>query len=182
MKMLNVLSAALLLAAGIALAADAPVEEATPERGGFGTVTIETDPEGSSVFLDGEELGKTPVKNKRFRSGRFDLLVIDQSGRQDLELVNTRFNVWPDSNNVFSGKTRMPFGNIEITTKPAKCGVMVDGEMVDNTDGGTLTVRNLREGDHLVEARCGRGRDSLVRIVGEETLKLMLDATTGKRR
>jgi len=181
MKLLRIISAALLLTWGLSFAAD-EVEEAVPERGGFGTVTVETDPEGSSVFLDGEDLGKTPVVKRKFKSGRFNLLVIDQSGRQDLELVNTRFNVWPDSNNVFSGKTRLPFGNLQITTKPAKCGIMVDGEMVDNTDGGALTVRNLREGDHLVEARCGRGRDTLVRVVGEETIKITIDATKGKSK
>ena len=159
-----------------------------PERGGTGHVTIRTDPQGSKVFLDGEELGKTPIENLEFRTGRFDLIIIEEGRRQQIELVNQRFNVWPDKNgkqdqrNVFEKKTRMPWGNLELTTTPGKCQVMIDGELADRTDGGTLTMPNIREGDHLIEIKCGGATaDTLVRIIGEETLKVHLKAG-GKRR
>ena len=53
-------------------------EEAIPERGGEGTVNIILKPAGSTVYLDGEEIGKSPIKNLKFRSGRHDLTVLDQ--------------------------------------------------------------------------------------------------------
>ena len=186
MKSLKILTALLACAAFAAFAGDDDFE--VPERGETGHVTIKTDPQGSKVYLDGEELGKTPIVNREFPTGRFDLIIIEEGRRQQIELVNQRFNVWPDKNgkqdqrNVFEQKTRMPWGNLELTTTPGKCQVMIDGELADRTDGGTLTMRNIREGDHLIEIKCGGATaDTLVRIIGEETLKVHLKAG-GKRR
>lgn len=142
-----------------------------PPRGGEGTVVVKTDPPGSIVYLGGEELGKTPLETK-FRSGRHDLLVIDQGQ----ELVSTRFNVWPDSVNAYKTETVMPFGHVQVTTVPSKCDIYVDGDLADGTDGSYLTIRNLDEGSHTVKAVCGRkSKEVLVEVKGEETLKLTID-------
>ena len=188
MKSLKILTALLACAAFAAFAGDDDFE--VPERGETGHVTIKTDPQGSKVYLDGEELGKTPIVNREFPTGRFDLVIIDdENAKQAQQLVNMRFNVWPDKNgkqdprNVYETKTRMPWGNLELTTTPGKCQVMIDGDLADRTDGGTLTLHNIREGDHLIEINCGGGmvKDSLVRIVGEETIKVHLNAKRGKK-
>ncbi len=183
MKTIRLMTALVACSVFALFAGDDEIPE-VPERGGMGTVTIKTDPEGSMAYLDGQELGKTPIIKKPFKTGRFDLIIIERGRRQDIELVNTRFNVWPDKENVFETKTRMPWGNIELTTTPGKCQVMIDGEHADKTEGAALTLRNLREGDHMIEINCGRGlrADSLVRIIGEETIKVHLDATKKKRR
>jgi hypothetical protein len=144
-----------------------------PPLGGTGTVVINTDPPGSKVFLDGEEIGKTPL-TKKFRSGRWTLIVMDQ----EHQLVKTRMNVWPDSVNTFDSDTKMPYGNIQITTKPGKCDIYVDGEWAEGTDGSYLTIRNLDAGDHLIKATCGRlSKDTIVTVPNEETLELFLDVT-----
>lgn len=159
----------LVLCTSIATFAEEP-----PPRGQMGKVTIMTDPPGSQVFLGGEEIGKTPIVEKDFPSGRHTLVIIDQG----YELVNQRFNVWPNKVNEFGGKTTIPKGHLKVSTKPAKCIIYVDGDQADMTDGAALTVRNLDAGDHMVRAECGRrSAEMLVTIKGEETSEIMLDAT-----
>lgn len=152
------------------VAADEP-----PPRGGVGKVTIVTDPPNSQVFLGGEDLGKSPITGREFKSGRHTLVVIDQG----FELINERFNVWPNKLNTFDGKTVIPKGHIRITTNPPKCIVYIDGEHSDQTNGAALTVRNLDAGDHLVRVECSnrKSAEKMVKIEGEETLELLLDAT-----
>ncbi len=160
-----------LLILSLSLAAFA---EEPPPRGQMGKVTIITDPPGSQVFLGGEELGKSPIIERDFPSGRHTLIVVDQG----YELVNQRFNVWPNKVNEFGGKTTIPKGHLKITTKPAKCIIYVDGDNADKTDGAPLTVRNLDAGDHMVRAECGRkSAEMLVTVKGEETTEVLLDAT-----
>lgn len=149
-----------------------------PPRGQMGRVHITTNPPGSIVYLGGEELGKTPV-DKEVPSGRQDLVITDQGQ----ELVNIRFNVWPGKVNEYTTKTVMPFGTIEVTTKPPRCDIYLDGELADGTDGGPLTIHSVDAGDHMVEAVCGRKRaEEMVHVVGEATVELHLDATKKKKR
>src|SRR5690554_963767 len=149
-----------------------------PPRGGTGKVTIITDPPNSQVFLGGEELGKSPIIEREFKSGRHTLIVIDQ----DYELVNTRFNVWPNKLNTYDAKTVIPKGNIRVTTTPSKCIIYVDGDQSDQTDGSALTIRNLDAGDHLVRAECSnrKSAEMLVNVEGETTKEIHLDAS-GKK-
>ncbi len=151
-----------------------------PPRNGMGKVTIITEPANSDVYLGGELLGKSPITARSFKSGRHTLVIVDQGH----ELVNQRFNVWPDSNNVYEAKTVIPKGHIEITTTPSKCQIFIDGEMADRTDGAALTIKNLDAGDHVVRAECGGGRNAeeLVTVRGEEVSKINIDATKKKRK
>ncbi len=148
-------------------------EEFAP-RGKTGTVTIITDPPNSFVFLDGDSLGKSPIIKRSFRTGPLKLIVIDQGK----ELINTRFNVWPNKENKFEGTTTMPHGTIKITTNPNKCWITLDGERADRTDGGPLTLNSVDAGDHQVGAECpGRKTyEVLVKVEGEKAVELYLDA------
>ncbi|NLB64097.1 MAG: PEGA domain-containing protein [Fibrobacter sp.] len=143
-----------------------------PPRGKTGYITVETDPANSDVYLAGDFLGKSPIKKKQVPSGRHNLIIIDQG----YELVNERFNVWPDKDNVFEGKTVIPKGHIKITTNPPKCHIYVDGDQADFTDGAALEVRNLDAGDHVVKAVCGRrSKEALVNVKGEEVSEVHID-------
>ncbi|MGL1936372.1 MAG: PEGA domain-containing protein [Fibrobacterales bacterium] len=166
MKLFTILTT-LLLTLGTLFA-----EEMTfPERGSEGTIIITSDPRGSVVYLDAEELGKTPVEMP-FRSGRFDLVIMDQ----EIELVNTRFSVWPDSINTYNATTKIPIGKIELKTKPGKCKVWLDGERAGSTQGGTLTMHNLDAGTHLVRIKCGsKSKEELIEVTGEETIKVTMN-------
>lgn len=160
----------------------AVADEDPPPRGKPATITIITNPPNSEVYLGGELLGKSPIENLSFKSGRHTLVVIDQG----YELVNQRVNIWPgnDKRNTFDFGTKIPKGNIRVSTKPGKCIIYVDGENSDKTDGAPLTVRNLDAGDHVVRAECSnrKSAEALVTVKGEETVEIELDATAGKKR
>jgi hypothetical protein len=165
-----------LLTANLSWSQDA--EEAIPNRGGQGTVSVILEPPGSEVYLDGESLGKAPIENKSFRSGRFDLIVIDQGK----ELIKTRFNVWPDSNNVYNGKTVMPFGNVIIKAPEGqKCEIQLDGDYAAMSQGGNITLNKIRAGSHLIGIKCGKGplRTAVVDVLGEQTVNV--DLTGGSK-
>jgi len=170
------LPAALMLALSINTFAQDDDDDLAP-RGDFGTITINTDPPNSDVFLDGESLGKSPITKKRFRSGPLRLIVQDQGK----ELINTRFNVWPNKDNVYEGKTVMPHGAIKITTNPASCRILLDGEIADRTEGGELTLNSVDAGDHTIAAEgCGKLFEILIPVRGEQTTEIYLDVKTRK--
>jgi hypothetical protein len=146
-------------------------------RNGTGTITIITDPPNSDVFLDGENLGKSPIMNRKFRSGPLKLIIMDQNK----ELINTKFNVWPGKENKYEGKTVMPLGTIKVTTTPDRCRVLLDGEIADRTDGGPLTLNSVEAGDHTVGAEgCGKSFEILIPVRGEQTTEVHLNVKTQK--
>ena len=157
-------------------------EEDPPPRGKSAIVNIITEPPNSDVFLGGEPLGKSPIKDKEVKSGRQTLVVIDQG----FELVNKRVNIWPgnDSRNNFDFSTKIPKGHIKVTTNPTRCLIFVDGEQSDKTDGAELVIHNLDAGDHVVRAQCNnrRSAEALVKVKGEETVDVFLDASTGSKK
>lgn len=143
-----------------------------PPRGKTAYITVVTDPPNSDVYLGGEHLGKSPIKKMKVKSGRQTLVVLDQG----YELVNERFNVWPDSNNVYQGKTVIPKGHVSITTVPSRCRIQIDGDEADHTDGAALVVRNLDAGDHVITAICGRRtKQAMVTIEGEKTAQVTIN-------
>jgi len=173
---LTTLSAILMLFLSISVFADDDDDFAP--RGGTGTITIITNPPNSDVFLDGDSLGKSPITKRKFRSGPLRLVVIDQGK----ELINTRFNVWPNKENTFEGSTTMPSGTIVVTTNPSKCRVLLNGEMADRTDGGPLTLNSVDAGDHTIGAECPGKKtyEVLIKVKGEQTTEVFLDAVKRK--
>jgi len=147
-------------------------------RGGTGTITIITNPPNSNVFLDGDSLGKSPITKRKFRSGPLRLIVIDQGK----ELINTRFNVWPNKENIFEGTTVMPQGTIKVTTNPSKCRILLNGEIADRTDGGPLTLNSVEAGDHTIGAECPGKKtyEVLIKVKGEQITEIFLDAVKRK--
>lgn len=176
---MNIFRLALPAALSLALSinAFAQDDDDLAPRGGMGTITITTDPPNSDVFLDGESLGKSPITKRKFRSGPLRLIVQDQGK----ELINTRFNVWPNKDNVYEGKTVMPQGKVKITTNPASCRILMDGEIADRTEGGELMLNSVDAGDHTIGADgCGKYFEILIPVRGEQTTEVRLDVKTRK--
>jgi len=171
------LPAVLMLVFSISVFAQDDDEKLAP-RGGTATVTIITDPPNSDVYLDGQHLGKSPIIKRKFHTGPLKLIVQDQNK----DLVNTRFNVWPNKENVYDAKTVMPIGRIKVTTNPPKCNIYLDGEIADRTEGSELTINSVDAGDHTLGAECG-GKlkfEILIPVQGEQLTEVHLDVQKKK--
>jgi hypothetical protein len=160
MKISSILTKSLtsLLAIGLLTTATfAQDEERIPDRGKKGTVTIITKPEGAKVYLDGDSIGITPIENLEFKSGRHPIKIYDVTGKY--EVVNSKFNVWPDSNNVYNSDVLTPQGSIKVVTK-GNCKVFLDTDdnWAGNTEGGSLKINSVASGDHKVMIKCGGGK------------------------
>ena len=164
------------------LVSAAVADDDPPPRGKAAVVSIITNPPNSDVYLGGELLGKSPIENLSVKSGRQTLVVIDQG----YELINQRVNVWPgnDKRNIFDFGTKIPKGNVKVTTIPGKCLIFVDGDQSDKTDGAALTIHNLDAGDHVIRAECSnrKSAETLVTVKGEETVEVTLDASGKKKK
>jgi len=172
------LPAILMLALSVSVFAQDDDEKLAP-RGGTGTVTITTDPPNSDVYLDGEYLGKSPIIERKFRTGPLKLIVQDQNK----DLVNVRFNVWPNKKNVYEAKTVMPIGRIKVTTVPSKCNIYLDDEIADRTEGSELTINTVDAGDHTIGAECGKlFHKILIPVKGEQLTEVHIDAQKKKSK
>ncbi|GHV15516.1 hypothetical protein AGMMS49938_13940 [Fibrobacterales bacterium] len=153
-----------------------------PQRNKPAFITVITDPPNSDVFLDGEDLGKSPVSKKAVMSGAFRKLIILDQGK---ELVNVKVHVWPgdDKRNVIEDiKTVMPAGVIVVTTNPSKCRVTLNHDDADRTDGGPLTLNSVDAGSHVVGAYgCGGKTEILAEVKGEQTTEIYLDVKNPKK-
>ncbi len=143
-----------------------------PPRGQKGRVTIKTVPAKAIVYLDGDELGMSPIEDLEFRSGRFDLTIMLRGE----ELYNKRVNVWPGKTLLVDETLTMPYGTVIITTKPSKAQVYMDGSFIMKTEGGPLTINNIEAGNHTIRAKIGRrkSRSQEVTINGEDTVHVNL--------
>jgi hypothetical protein len=141
-----------------------------PPRGKTGFIEVKTMPPKAMVYLDGEELGLSPIEKRSFRSGRFDFTVI-LNGE---ELIKERVNIWPDRTTSINKELVLPYGSVFLTTKPGYTTVYIDGEEVGKTTGGPLTINNVSAGTHIlkVSARKKGSREVEVTVQGEDTVKV----------
>jgi hypothetical protein len=140
-----------------------------PPRGGEGFVYVETTPSNALVYLDGDELGRTPTDTIKFRSGRFDFTVMYKGE----ELINERVNIWPGKITRLIKTLTMPYGTVVITTNPSSANIQVDGADVGRTEGGPLTINNVAAGTHILKIyRKGwRSSEVEISIEGEDTVR-----------
>jgi PEGA domain/Double zinc ribbon len=126
------------------------------------SVAIQTDPGGSRVLIDGEEVGRTnefgSLLTPRLRTGEHTLSVTHDghdAWRQDFKIALTDFS---KSLNVKLNPTKY---RLTINTSPAGSEVLIDGSPAGNTseDSGTLETAPLAPGAHTVLVRADGYRD-----------------------
>lgn len=140
-----------------------------PPRGEHGFVTITTTPAKATVYLGGNELGKTPLENVKVESGRHDLTIMLQGE----ELVSERVNIWPNQTTTLDRKLVLPYGSLHLKTIPAKIKVNINGESVGETTSAPFIVNKLETGTHLLKLTGkGKTKEMEVQIQGEDTTYL----------
>lgn len=141
-----------------------------PERGGEGELEIITRPSGGEVYFADEYRGKSPLIVK-VPSGRNDLS-IDLDG---WNLVKSRVNIWPDKRTTLNLELKLPLGNLQITTIPAKANITLNGRAIGSTKGSYLGVGKVPAGKHNLCATAGSlSGCQAIEVPREDTLKVQI--------
>ncbi len=150
-------------------------EDAVPPRGGQGRIQIITQPPQVEAYMEGVDLGPTPV-DTAFPSGRHTLTLL----LNGVESARLRVNVWPDSTTTVKKNLTAPYGTLTLKTNPASCNceVSVDSVDVGSTHGGPLILDNLKVGTRVIDVSDGkRSREYSVMILPETKVDLLVDFT-----
>ena len=141
-----------------------------------GSVIIESTPPNASVFLDGEEVGKTPANLKSIVPGTHEVEV-----RMDgYEVWSESVIVEEDIKKTITAALQIKTGSVIIESTPSNASVFLDGEDIGNTPAN---LKSIVPGRHNVEVRM-EGYEIWSESVDieaeiEKTLTAVLDIKTG---
>ena len=95
---------------------------------GSATLNLTSEPDAARVFLDGEAVGRTPLRNQSVRPGRTVVRMEHRFHDAAARSVNPGRGEVVDVHVEFPAAT----GSLEIVTNPRGADVMVDGEKLDD--------------------------------------------------
>ncbi len=126
----------------------------------YGSVSINSNPSGAFVYMDGAYKGRTPLTLSSV-SAKNHNIELDLNGYYD----------WKTTVSVTSGVTRYvnaqmaavppaTTGAIDVVSSPAGANVYLDGNLQGQTiSGGVFTVSNVGVGTHTVKVSLGGYQD-----------------------
>ncbi len=137
-----------------------------------GSVSVNSDPEGAAIYIDGKRRGRTPGKIQDLVAGQPINIKVRLKGR----VSQTQTVVIPDgeSRSVFFelivDEKQVPDGFISVSTKPSGCNVWID-EVLAGTS--PIEGRSARPGVHNLRAKCDNHREefSVVTVSPGRTAK-----------
>jgi len=135
-------------------------------------VSIQTDPAGSKIVIDGQEVGKTnsygALTTSRLRTGDHTLIVSCDGFDAWQQSFNIAFTDLSKSLNIKLNETKY---KLTVVSSPAGSEVLVDNNSMGNTNNsnGTLETTPLTPGAHTVLVRHDGYRD------WKQTVKLSAD-------
>ena len=130
----------------------------------MGSLTILTDPVGSTIYIDGKNVGISPYIDPRMVVGKYDVL-ITRSGYNPVHRIvevkkdqETKLNV-----------SLEPLSRVSVNTYPPSCDVFVDDKDFGKSP---VIVSDLRKGKHVIT----------VKHTGYETSQQLITLEPGETR
>ena len=110
----------------------------------FGSLNIACEPNGADVFLDGRDVGSTPLTIDTLSSGNYTLVVQkDRYGTLD-----TTVNIQDGRTTQITSPLRANFGVIAISTEPSGVNVRLDGP--ETLSGKTPLTEKAKPGLYIL--------------------------------
>ncbi|MFQ5686313.1 MAG: PEGA domain-containing protein, partial [Candidatus Scalindua sp.] len=130
-----------------------------------GSIMIDSEPSNAKVYLDGKEVGTTPVT------------VTDlKPGKHTLEIKKARYEIWresieteADAVKTLTAVLQIKTGTIIMKSRPSKAMIFLDGKEVGITPD---IIRSIDPGTHEVE----------IRLDGHEVWRERLSVVAGKEK
>ncbi len=114
----------------------------------YGSLQVESSPTGACVFLDGDEIGVTPLSKDDIRTGESTLL-LQMNGYSDNVQQVTISETHPARVNVVLSPMT---GGLTIYTEPEGAWVTFDGISIGEVEEGGRILEKLLVGDHTIRA------------------------------
>lgn len=112
----------------------------TPTTGGFGSISVKSNPTGADVYINAELRGKTPTTIKNVPSGSA-LVMVSKKGYQSKSIT---IALAPGETKEVSFTMVEGVGEVTIITTPPAADVVFNGQPIARTP---VTVRNVRIGE-----------------------------------
>lgn len=109
----------------------------------FGLLTVDTNPSGATISLDGNTIGQTPLRPTRIKAGQYRLSVTLPSYVPLLRPINLK----PGEKIRVDEDLEADFGSLHVTSTPTKASVTIDGERRGTTP---LNLRGIPAGKYQV--------------------------------
>jgi hypothetical protein len=149
-------------------------EEKTKAALAFGELQVNSNPEGATVIMDGQELGRTPFKRKGLRTGKYKIVVKKEGYSDFSETVRIQANrateVSPDLMSLN--------GELTILVRPYG-SILIDGELLKK-DTPVQYHTELPAGEHkinIIHAGLGARWEKRIDISGGKSHNILVDFT-----
>lgn len=113
----------------------------------YAGLTVTSDPSGATVFLDGDDIGKTPLARSNLSPGEKTVIV----QKDGYEIYQQMVRLRDSETAVVSAYLARLKGTLEITVSPQGAEVWLNNESLGEYDGNTIT-RQLEPGNYTVRA------------------------------
>ncbi len=130
----------------------------------MGSLTILTDPVGSTIYIDGKDVGISPYIDPRVAVGKYNIL-ISKSGYNPI----TRIVAVKKGQETKVNLTLEPLSRISVNTYPPACNIFVDDKEFGKSP---IIVSDLQKGKHVVT----------VKHVGYKTSQQLVTLVPGETR
>ncbi len=87
-----------------------------------GTLTVTSDPEGVEVWLDDKYIGDTPIKNKKLRTGKYSIKLIDPIQQVS---ITEEILIQPSKLTVVEKILKKKFGTLKVDSDPEGAEVFI---------------------------------------------------------
>jgi serine/threonine protein kinase len=111
-------------------------------------ISIQSEPEGATIWADGRIIGRTPFSLSRMETGRREF-VLKKEGFQDLNQI---FDIQGDKNNSFTVILTPVMGTATIISKPEGATIFLDGKELESKKT-PVQLEEIAVGNHMLVAK-----------------------------
>lgn len=134
-----------------------------------GSINVNSEPEGATIYLDEKLIGKTPIKIPGLHPGKYQL----KAEKAGFDIASREVELAPGANVDVTLTLDTNLGGIDLVANPPGLTVYLDGKKIGKTEKGdseklskVFEIRGLTNGKHVVRVSHARAvpQDNIIEI------------------
>jgi formylglycine-generating enzyme required for sulfatase activity/serine/threonine protein kinase len=109
----------------------------------FGSLKVETTPDGAQVYIDGKNVGQTPLQLNEVKRGKVKIIVY----KKGFDVWEQEIMIEPSKVSEVNAVLVSSFGSLKVETTPDGAQVYIDGKKQGESP---LELKELKKGSHEV--------------------------------